>query len=680
MGQARSLAGTRIDPYPCPCMRHLLFALALVPAAVPVFAQVPLTVGRPVERTLIRGDTARYTVEADSGMLLRLTVEQRSVNAIVRVMGPRNAALTVRNELRRGTERVQVETVAKGPHVIQVFPDSAGGEFVLTLVAREPLSTDPKRLVDQLLAPWDRRDGPGAAVAVWRGGRTLFAKGYGMANLAYDVPFTAATPTNIGSTSKQFTAFAIMLLVEDGKLSLDDDVRTHLPEVPDLGKVVTVRHLLTHTSGYREVYNAMLLAARRMDEGDFLSRDEILGSVQRQPALQNAPGAEFNYNNTAFAMLAMIVERKSGVPFPEFMATRVFRPLGMTQTVVRADRHGTVRGATTGYSRGADDTWRDLGDLASSMGAGGIYTTLADLQKWAENYQRPRVGTAAGIAQMMTPFVLTDGKPTGYGFGLFIDKQGTQKRVHHGGADISHRSMLAVYPDLDAGVTVQSNDGGFDASIAFRIAAAFLPELRPAAPTAAAAAPSAFDASAWDVKKFDAFVGRYALDAAPQFVLTFTRSGDTLRTQATGQGAIRIFPTSDSTFDLRVVPATITFHRDAQGKVTGLTLHQNGNQKATRLAGDGEKPWVPTPDELAAYAGRYFSEELETFYELVVKDGKLTVLNRRTDPAVITPSARDSFGAGDGTTVVFTRDGGGAVTGFTAGNGRTRDVRFVKQR
>ncbi len=314
------------------------------------------------------------------------------------------------------------------------------------------------------------------------------------------------------------------------------------------------------------------------------------------------------------------------------------------------------------------------------MGAGGIYTTLADLQKWAENYQRPRVGTAAGIAQMMSSFVLTDGKPSGYGFGLFIDKQGTQKRVHHGGADISHRSMLAVYPDLDAGVTVQSNDGGFDASLAFRIAAAFLPELRPAAPTTAAAAPSAFDASAWDVKKFDAFVGRYALDAAPQFVLTFTRSGDTLRTQATGQGAIRIFPMSDSTFDLRVVPATITFHRDAQGKVTGLTLHQNGDQKATRLVGDGEKPWVPTAAELAAYAGRYFSEELETFYDLVAKDGKLIVTNRRTDPAAITPSARDRFGAGDGTTVVFERDRNGVIIGLYAGNGRTRDVRFVKQR
>lgn len=660
-------------------LRRTLALLSLIAAPALSAQQGVLSLNRPVNRTLTRGDTARFTVEADSAFLMRLTVEQTSVNAIVRVMNPRRAPLGARNDLRRGTERLQVETAAKGAHEVQVFSaDTTGGDVVITLTALEPLSSDPKKLVDQLLAPWDRRDGPGAAVAVWRGGRTLLAKSYGMANLAYDVPFTPTTPTNIGSTSKQFTAFAIMLLVEDGKLSLDDDVRKHLPELPDLGKVVTVRHLLTHTSGYREVYNSMILAARRLDEGDFLSRDEIINAVQRQPALQNAPGVEFNYNNTAFALAAMIVERVGKQPFAEFMAARVFGPLGMKQTVVRADRHSTVRGATTGYSRGPDGAWRDLGDLASSMGAGGIYTTLGDLQLWAENYQRPRVGTAASIGLMMTSVVLPDGKPTNYGFGLSVDKQESVKRVHHGGADVSHRSMLALYPDLDAGVTVQSNDGSFDSSLAFRIARAFFPELAPV-PTGTPAA-TAFDATNWDVRKFDTFVGRYALDAAPQFVLTFTRAGDTLRTQATGQGVIRIFPTSDSTFDLRVVPATVTFHRDAQARVTGLTLHQNGNQKATRLAGGAEPAWVPSEAELAAFAGRYFSDELETFYELVVKDGKLHMTNRRIVSAEVRPGQRDRFSRADGATLAFERDRNGAVIAFYAGNGRTRDVRFAKVR
>ncbi|MCE9603121.1 MAG: serine hydrolase [Gemmatimonadetes bacterium] len=662
-------------------MRTSLLALALLPVATTLHSQTPLTVGRAVRATLARGDTARYQVDADSGSIIRLTVDQLSTNVLVRVLGPDRRPVGGVNAAPRGVERLQLETRAKGAHQVQVvMVDSVPGEYAITLVAREALSTDPVKLVDQLLAPWDRRDGPGAAVAVWRGGRTLLAKGVGMANLAYDIPFTATTPTNIGSTSKQFTAFAVMLLVDDGKVSLDDDVRKYFPELPDLGQRVTVRNLLTHTSGYREVYNALILAARRLDEGDFVSREEMIGLIQRQPSLQNAPGAEFNYNNTAFALLSMLVERVAGRPFPEFMAQRVFGPLGMTRTVVRADRHATVRGATVGYSRSATGEWRDLGDLASSMGAGGIYTTVGDLQKWVENYARPRVGSAQAIAQMMTPFTLTNGKSTGYGFGLFIDTQGPLKRVHHGGADVSHRSMLAYYPAIDAGVTVQSNDGGFDSGLAFRIAKAFFPELTPPVTAAAAAA---FDVASYDVKRFDQFVGRYALDAAPQFVLTFTRSADSLMAQATGQSAFRIHPTSDSTFAIRVVQASVTFHRDAQGKVTGMTLHQNGDQKATRLDGEAEKPWAPTVAELAAYAGRYFSEELETFYEISVKDGKLMVANRRTDAGPIVPDAKDAFtgtgGAAD-VTLVFERDRNGQVIAFYAGNGRARDIRFARAR
>lgn len=660
-------------------MHRLLIAVGLV-ASTTLGAQTPLAVGRAVRATVSRADTARYSVEADSGSIVRLEVQQVSMNAQVRLLGPRKNVLRNTNASPRGAERLQVEIVEKGAFQVQVIPvDTAGGEYVITLVALEPLSTDPKKLVDQLLAPWDRRDGPGAAVAVWRGGKTLLAKGYGMANLAYDIPFTATTPTNIGSTSKQFTAFSVMLLVDDGKLSLDDDVRKHIPELPDLGKTVTVRNLLTHTTGYREIYNALIIGARRFDEGDYVSPEEIIALVQRQPTLQNAPGAEFNYNNTAFALAALVVERVAKQPFADFVAQRIFTPLGMTHSTVRADRHVSVRGATTGYSRAPNGNWRDLGDLASSMGAGGIYTTLADLKIWVENYAKPRVGTAKSIALMMTPFTLTNGKSTGYGMGLFIDKQGSLTRVHHGGADISHRSQLAYYPEISAGVTVQSNDGAFDSGIAFRIAQAFFPELAPAK----TAAPVAFDPSTYDARRFDQLVGRYALDASPQFVMTYSRSGDSLFVQATGQPAFQLTPTSDSTFTLRGVPASVTFHRDTQGRAATLTLHQNGNQKATRVVGEPVRAWAPTSAELAAYAGRYFSDELETFYDVTVKDGKLLIAHRRMTAATLTPGARETFtGTGGAANVTFSfeRDRNGQVIAFYAGNGRARDIRFARSR
>ena len=647
---------------------------ALVAGTADLAAQTtPLVVGRPVRTSLTRGDTARYQVAADSNDIVRLTVDQIGANALVRVLAPGGRVVRSVNETRTGAERVQFEVIEKGVQQIQlVVADSSSGEVAVTLVAREQLSKDPKLFVAQLLAPWDRRDGPGAAVSVWRGGKTLFAKAYGMANLSYDIPFTTTSPTNIGSTSKQFTAFAIMLLVDEGKVKLDEDIRTYIPELPDLGKTVTLRNLLTHTTGFREVLNTLSLAGRRLDRGDFVDHAEAISVVQHQPALQNAPGAEFNYNNTSFELLSFVVERASGMKFPEFMARRVFGPIGMQHTLVRGDCCTIVPGATLGYGRGPDGAWRELGDLGGSMGAGGIYTTLGDLQLWVENYAHPKVGSATGIAQMMTPFTLSTGKSTGYGFGLFVDTQGAQKRIQHGGADVAHRSMLAYYPGLDAGITVQSNDAGFDSQIAFRIAQAFFPELAPAVVAKVAGAAAPFDAA-----KFDAYAGRYALDAQPQFVLTFTRSGDSLFTQATAQPRFPIRATSDSTFALVGVAASITFHRDSQGKVNALTLQQGGDQRATRIAGDAPKAWVPTPAELAAFSGRYFSEELEAFYTLSVKNGGLVMEHRRLSPARLAPGARDAF-SGAGGALVFERDKNGQVIAFYLGNGRTRDVRFAR--
>lgn len=655
-----------------PALLLLLFA-----AAGRLAAQTPLVTGRPASGTVARTDTARFTLQADSGFIVRVRAVQSPGNVALRLMGPKNTVVGAVNATRTGYEELHLVTREGGGHQLQITAgDSTGGAFSVTLLMNEKLSNDPKRHVDQLLAPWNRNDGPGVAVAVWRGGRTVFAKAYGMANLAYDIPFTVAAPTNIGSTSKQFTAFAVMLLVEEGTLSLDDDVRKHIPELKDFGQTVTVRHLLTHTTGYRELYNSLTLTGRRLDESDYVGREEYIPLVQRQPALQNAPGTEFNYNNTAFGLAAMIVARVSKMPFEAFMAQRVFAPIGMTHTQVRADVRVPVKGATVGYSRSDKGVWRDLGDLGGSMGAGGIYTTLGDLQKWAEHLANPKVGTKASIAQMMTPFTLKDGKSTGYGFGLFMDTQNGQTRVHHGGADVSHRSMLAIYPDLNAGITVQSNDGAFDSGIAFRLAEAFFPELAPKPVVASAT----FDAGKYDAKKFDEFAGQYALDAAPAFVLTFSRSGDTLFTQATGQGKFRLAPTSDTSFAVQGVPAWVEFTRDAAKKVSAATLVQNGTrQRASRREGVAAAPWVPSASELAAISGRFFSEELETFWDIALVNGTLVAKQRRATDVPLRATAKDTF-AGGAVTLTLERDRVGQVIGFYANVARSRDIRFARVR
>jgi CubicO group peptidase (beta-lactamase class C family) len=661
----------------------LTVAISLAPTPTDVAAQATmLRPGRTVAGTLASGDTARFTIEVGANSFVFGEVNQISVDVAIRVLGSDGNQLGRTEAIGRGGERFASEMDDAGVYTLEVIPvGDEAGDYEITLHRLEPIATDPKRLADQILARYDGEDSPGAAVQVWRDGRVLFSKAYGMANLAYDIPFQTDTRTNIGSTSKQFTAFAVMLQAERGLLSLDDDIRKHIPELPEFVETITVRHLITHTSGLREFLNLLRMTGRRLDHGDWIDRSELIGIVQRQPVLQNSPGAEFNYNNTAFGLAALIVERTSGMDFPDYMRENVFEPLGMTRTMVRPSPEHIVREASEGYTPGKSG-YRQIGDLGGAVGAGGIYSTIGDLQTWAQNYGSPRVGTRDIAERMMTPNILTSGDTSQYGFGLFIDEQRGLRRVHHGGSDVAHRSMLALYPDINAGITVQSNYAQFNSNVAFRLAAAFFSDAMepeeddavPAEPT-----PGDFDPESYNPEDFDEFVGRYALDAQPDFILTFTREGDTLFTQATGQRRIRILPTSDSSFALVGVEASVAFHRNEEGEVDGLTLTQNGQVHATRLRdaahAAGERPAV----NLADFEGRYFSEEIETFYTITLETDTLVVRQARLDDANLNPGERDTF-SGGGFTFSFERDRNGRVIGFYLANGRTRDVRFERVR
>ena len=666
-----------------PFLSHLcpvLAILAIAEQAAPQAAE--LRSGRMLAETIAGGDTVRYTIDADEDDFLLGEVNQISVDVTIRMLGPDGMQIGRFGGLGRGPERFSGRTSAEGTHTIEIFTtgedEDAAGNYQITLLRHEDIATDPRKLTDQMLARFDGPESPGAAVRVWRDGRTLYSETYGMANLTYGLPFEEDTRTNIGSTSKQFTAFAIMLQAERGHLSLDDDIRTHIPELPEFDGTIQVRHLITHTSGLREFLNLLRMTGRRLDRGDWIDRSELIDIVQRQPALQNAPGAEWNYNNTAFGLAAAIIERTSGQDFHAFMEDNVFGPLGMTGSMVRPSPRHMVPNQSEGYTP-TEDGYRQIGDLGGAVGAGAVYSTIDDLQTWVENYADPRVGTRESIDEMMTSFVLTDGEETGYGYGLSVDEQGGLKRVHHGGADVAHRSMLVYYPEINAGITTQSNHAQFNSNLAFELAEAFFKDAMELEEEEEAVA-SEFDPEDYDSDDFDEFVGRYALDAAPTFILTFSRDGDTFYTQATGQPRIEMVPTSDSTFRLLPVEASVTFLRGDDGDVAAAILNQGGQQqRATPLADDAPEEWKPDEEALADFTGRFFSEELETYYTFTVEDGDLVMHQRRLDAATLTPGETDSF-SGGGMSYAFERDRNGQVIGFYLSNVRTRDVRFGRVR
>ncbi len=248
--------------------------------------QEQLEPGIEIRGSVAAGEMAQFPVEAPAGYLLEGVVEQLDIDLTLGVFRPDGRVTNMSSGVSTGAQRFQIETTEDGIHRIAIRPNSySGGSFVIRLDRREPLATEPERLAAQLLAAYDRPDSPGVAVAVFQNGETLFSAAYGMANLTYGIPFTTSTRTNIESSSKQFTAFAIMLLEKQGKIDLDDDVRDHVAELPDFGEKVTVRHLLTHTSGYREIANLLRMAGRRIDIGDHIDRNEVIEVVQRQPEL-----------------------------------------------------------------------------------------------------------------------------------------------------------------------------------------------------------------------------------------------------------------------------------------------------------------------------------------------------------------------------------------------------------
>ena len=634
-----------------------------------------LQVGPAVPATLATDGTLRYELILPNKHFVAGRVDQDGVDATVTITGPSGKrVLRAARVGRRGPETFAFATDTAGRYLIEVTPATAGkgGAVRVQLTRSEPVATTPVGKVDQAAAQL-YKDTPGAVVGVIKGGKLSFVKAYGAADLTYGMPFTAETPTNIGSSSKQFTGFALALLASRGKLSLDDDVRKHIPELKDFGKKITVRHLLSHTTGYREFINTLIIEGRQVLEGDYIAPDEVIKVINRQPTLQNEPSAEFNYNNSAFSLATIVLERVTGRPFAEWMREEVFLPLGMTKTWVRANPGQIIPGRSAGYIVG-EGGFREVRDLYGSAGAGGIHTTPGDVAKWMRNFKTGELGGPAVIKEMTTSFVLTSGSPSNYGYGVFLDTNRGLKRWQHGGNDVAHSSTFVYYPDLDAGYVVFSNYQGVPGGIANVVAEAFFGEHMTAPAqraTANATSTSGVDVPAATLGRY---AGKYEMTTLGGLLLTVELQGAQLRLQLPGQPALPLRPTSMTAFEVVGAPAQMTFNTVANGAVEGITFQQDGAQHPGKRV--VEKATVV---DLTSFAGRYFSEELETFYDLSVEGGQLVIRHRRFGPVALTHTNGDSFSATlPVSQVVFQRDAQGNLTGFEAGNGRARGIIFRK--
>ncbi len=659
----------------------LCFVLSVLLSAATSFAQTsvqsdqPLTVGETIESSLTAESVHSYSIKLEEEQFVHGYVIQESVDVVISIFNPAGNKAAEFDFSSVGRESFQFNTKSAGTYKIEVKPFNKNvGDYSIRVEVVEPIATEPAARIKQMMVQYTGDDVPGAAVLVMKDGESVFQEFYGMANLTYGIPITENTLHNIGSTSKHFLTLGLLLLQDEGKLSLDDDVREYIPELPEFEHTVTLRHLVNHTSGYREFINLIIMTGRNISSN--ITIDEIINIVQRQPELQNVPGSEFNYNNTGYSLMTEVIKRVTDTPFDEWMKKNLFEPLEMHNTVVRTRSDQIVKDRSTGYAY-AKSGYEEVTDLGGAAGAGGIHSTLGDLAKWIQNLNHPVVGTPEMIEEMTTPFELSDGNSTGYGLGLFIQDYKGLKQIHHGGGDMAHRSMLMIFPEIDAAVVTQSNLASFNGAISNQIADLFFEEYMKTdekpqrEDTLASDDESEFE---YDTQNFDRLAGRYELSIMPGFVLTFDRDGNRIYAQATNQPEVDLIATSDSTFSLMGVNASVTFHLNEDATADSLTLHQNGNHIAKKIE------FTLDPDEMPEYTGQFYSDEIETLYTIILKEDELYMQHYQLkEDLKLNPTNKDQFNSVlPITTTEFVRNEDEEITGFKASNGRTRDVFFRK--
>jgi len=531
------------------------------------------------------------------------------------------------------------------------------------LVVASTYAQDKTSEIDKIFS-WATPSTPGCAVAVSQNGKLVVNRAYGSADLEREVPISPGAIFDAGSLTKQFVAAAVLLLVEDERRSLSDDVRKHIPELPDYGHKIAIDHLLTHTSGIRDWTGILPLAGGNAD---------ALIVILRQRGLNFAPGEEWSYSNSGYALLKEIVARRSGMSFDEFTRKRLFEPLGMKNTAYRADLREIVKNRALAYDKGRNG-WRIAMQLDNDRGGGALLSTAGDLLTWNDALTNSRLGPFV-TEKLHEPAKLNNGRKLRYARGLFVDTiRGSQFWWHGGNAD-GYKSVLGRFPEqgLSIAIMCNSGDGTDRTAFARRIFELYAPatgsqEARNTAPPIAAEGAEVagldlnsraglfFSEGSGEPLRLVVDRGRLRVANGPALVATasdrFKRWGADLDFMSDDEFELRFL--SQNQFELKSMEGKTTQYRRAQ-------------------------PYAPTADDLKAFAGRYESPEIGTVFQMEPKgDGLLVRLEHTPSRSLeLKPVDRDTFQISR-VTARFHRDKSGMVVALDYSNPLIRNVKFTR--
>ena len=528
--------------------------------------------------------------------------------------------------------------------------------------------------IDNIFAEWNKQDAPGCAVGIVKDGELIFARGYGIADLEHDVPIDPTSAFYIGSESKQFVTFCILLLEEQGKIDLDDEIQKYLPDFPEYQSPLTIRNFIHHTSGVRDYLELMYLKGKNYL--DNLDVDEVYELIISQEELNFDPGEQYMYSNSCYFMLAMIIEEAAGESLRSFADRNIFKPLGMESTLFYDDNTDLIKNRVFSYAR-SQDGFDNLISRFDLVGSGGVYSTIEDLYLWDQNFYNNKLGKGGQeiVQKMHEEGLLNNGESSGYAFALNNGTYKGLRTVSHGGALAGYRSMIMRFPDQSFSVIILANRGDFNPGArCFEVADVFLKDLYMSEPEeeAASQAESADPGESLHFK-LEQLTGKYEI--APGIIAEISIQHDSVHVlQMWNNAEYNLSRTGGNSFQIPGNPGIqFKFSEPENGMAQMLIVLQNGNEtKAARM---------PDTDlsnmKLEEYAGAYYSREINATYQILLEGDSLKLKTADRSVHDLKVVNLDEFIA-ERMQLEFKRSND-AVKGFELDAGRVQNLKFEKK-
>ncbi|HEU0005823.1 MAG TPA: serine hydrolase domain-containing protein, partial [Terriglobia bacterium] len=528
---------------------------------------------------------------------------------------------------------------------------------------------------DRVFAAWDKPDSPGCALGVVHNGKLAFQKGYGQANLEQNIPIKPSTVFYIASTSKQFTAASIALLTKQKKLSLDDDIRKYLPELPVYDSPISIRHLIHHTSGIPDYLELLGFAGQRLD--DIHGEEEILELLSRQKSLSFKPGDQFLYSNSGYFLLGVIVKRVSGKSLAQYAEEHIFDPLGMTHSRFHDSRTRLVKNRAQGYFSGKEGEFRNYLTQFDRVGDGGLMTTVEDLFRWDQALENETLGGKDFASSLLAPGQLDNGNTLNYAFGLMISQHRGLRTLSHGGSFIGFKSELLRFPEQSLSIICLCNHNAADATKLAKEVANLVLDHTPsqATPSGAISAMEPVERiplTATELKSG----GTVFREPTTGSLWRFSNEEGTIVATVDGQ-SFQLKPLGNLRYRSLDAPIDLELEFQRPSPERPLVL-QLGVEGQSPIALEAIELVSPTLNQLSEFAGNYYSPELQALYQIFLHEGKLFLRLKNSSDAELVPVLSDLFRV-EGKNLAFSRNPQRQISGFVLSSGRIRNLRFVRE-